>query len=141
MNYEEMFKQLYYMDTGQLSPVKCSIIIQSSAINIWNMLLDTKSWIDWWGNLKSVKPQWKLGAIIKWEHGGESKITVFENHKEIAIAGPSIQITITLTSEGDRTEVSLEEKPINGAKWTDSGKSRFAPVNSALLRFKNLIET
>jgi hypothetical protein len=105
MNYEEMFKQIYYGDRGPLSPVKCSIVVQSSSLKVWNKLMDVKSWNSWWGTLRSVKPYWKKGAILSWENGGDSEVTVFEEQKTISIAGPLVEMTIRLQLRDNSTEL------------------------------------
>ncbi len=98
--------------------------------------------------MTNISPGWSKGATVSWADGGSSTLIKFKPFRtrlfgpwcSLSLAGPSIQLSININPADKRAIVTLEEKPINGARWNDGGYSRLYPINSALERLKSCVE-
>jgi hypothetical protein len=122
------------------APITSYVTIDKSSAAVWNALTRLETWAQWWSKLESVSPSWGQGAILHWAQGEPSRISCFKAGRKMYLAGPSVEVRITLWNRGDSTLVGLQERPIHGAKWNDGGVSRFAPQLEALRKLKGVEE-
>lgn len=133
---------------SNFSPISSSIVINKPVAAVWGFLQKPGNWTIWWAAMTGISPDWSTGATLVWAQGGSStlikfkppKIRLFGPAVLMVLAGPSIQMSISLDGINGGTLVKLEEKPIGGASWTDGGFSRLYPINSALEKLKSHVE-
>lgn len=106
---------------------------------VWKVILDESKRPEWnQGKIKKVS-KWEEGGIIEWEMGGESKIIVFEENKELSTESHYLIKKIKLIDDNNNsTHIEIIEMTKNGSWWSDGGRKETNMISEDLSKLKEL---